>query len=263
VTDIETTGEGGGAAPDDLVLVQPAGVHRVWKLLLNRPPVNAMSVSLYRAMLNAFDFLESRDDVACVLVGSAIEGRFCGGADTKELAALTHQEFSMADWERREALTEAFVRRIQGFAYPTVAVLDGYAIGAGFVLASLCDLRFASDRTWFSIPELDVSRLGGGAHALRVLPQAIVRAMYFQGERLTAETAASLGFVNRVVDQGELWEVAIDAATQIARREPHALRVAKHALNLSEGEPVIKGFELERLYSFRLAANERAKGIGE
>jgi enoyl-CoA hydratase len=245
---------------DGLVRVQPTAVEGVWQLLLNRPPANAMSMAMYKAVMEALDALEKREDLACLLIGSASEGRFCAGADTKELAALTHEGYSMQLWEEREATARAFVTKVGDFAYPTIAVIDGYAIGAGFVLASQCDIRIASNRAWFTIPELDVSRLGGAVHALRVLPQGIVRSMYFQGTRLEADKAASIGFINEIVAPEALWNTAIDAGREVARRLPRSLRMAKRALNLGQSESIETGYELERLYSFRLAAAERADG---
>jgi len=249
---------------DQAVIIEPTEIAGVWKLLFNHPPVNAMSMSMYRAVISAIDELEARDEITCVLIGSLIDGGFCAGADRNELASLTNAEFSLENWEEREKLSQEFFRRLENFAVPTIAVVDGYAIGAGFVIASVCDLRFASDRTWFSIPELkNVSRLGGAAHAIRVLPQAIARAMYFQGSRLDAASAKLYGMLNGVVSVEELWSVALDAAKQISSQQPHALRLAKRALNLGQDEPIVKSELLERQYSFRLAAAEKARGTSK
>jgi len=225
----------------------------VWRLLLDSPPVNAMSEAMYEAILRALDHVEQRDDFACLMVGSSLEGKFCGGADTNGLAELKEAAGSARRWEEHERLVDSFVARSAAISAPTVAVVDGYAVGAGFVLASQCDLRVVSDRAWFSIPELSVDRCGGARHALRVLPQAIVRSMYFQGVRLDARRAYDLGFVNEVVAPEELWSAAENVAAEIARHAPSTLRLAKTALNRGQELTTSDGYQLEALYSFRLA----------
>jgi enoyl-CoA hydratase len=256
-------------APDDrgavegqasTVVVAPTDVEGVWSLLLNRPPVNAMSIALYRAVVDELEALTANDQVKCLVIGSALSKGFCAGADRNELSAQTGEGFSLVRWEQREAASRAFVTAVTSFPVPIVAALDGYVVGAGFVLASLCDLRFATPRTWFSIPELEVTRIGGAAHALRVLPQAIARAMCFQGLRLGAARAETLGFLNQMVEAEALWSVATEAAAAIARHERPALRLAKRALGLSENQPIMTGYEIESQHSFRLAARDPRTG---
>src|SRR3546814_11620425 len=81
---------------------------------------------------------------------------------------------------------------------PVIAVIDGYALGAGMVIASLCDLRIASDEARFGLPEIAGGTVGGARHLLRVLPQGTVRHLALTGEHLSAERARQLGFVEQV-----------------------------------------------------------------
>src|SRR3546814_9114796 len=80
---------------------------------------------------------------------------------------------------------------------PVIAVIDGYALGAGMVIASLCDLRIASDEARFGLPEIAGGTVGGARHLLRVLPQGTVRHLALTGEHLSAERARELGFVEQ------------------------------------------------------------------
>lgn len=236
------------------IAVKSSGVDGVWELLLDRPPVNAFSAKLYAELLEALSTLAERDDLRCVIVASALEGGFCAGADTKELAALTSRQFTPVRWDDREAVSRGVLAALEQFPVPTVAAIDGYAVGFGFVLASLCDVRYATTRSWFSIPELDVARLGGAAHAMRLLPPGIVRSMYFEGSKLPAQAAASFGMLNGVVEPADLWHTVMEAAKRIARHDRYALRQAKRVLRKMEHQPLESADTIERLFSFRLAA---------
>lgn len=242
-----------------LVLVEPGTAPGVWHLLLNRRPVNAFSTLLYEACLAAFDRLEAESDLRCLVIGSTVDGAFCAGADTKELGTLTADPGDESAWSRREALTMQFLRRVEEFPVPTIAAVDGYAVGMGFVIASLCDMRIASDRAWFSIPELAVRRAGGARHAMRVLPQGTVRWLYFTRGRLDAVRAYQLGLVESLVDGGAARAEADARAGEIAEVSAAVLREAKAALRLMEELPTWSGVQVERLHSRRMSESDRAE----
>lgn len=228
----------------------------VWRLLLDNPPVNAMSAELYKSLMATFDEVESTKSIRCLIVGSSTAGRFCGGADTRELSALSGSSLTPSDWEDRERLAMGVLERLGDLACPTVAAIDGYAVGMGFVVASLCDIRIGTTRSWFALPELDASRSGGPRHALRVLPQSVVRSMFFQGTRLGAERAFALGFLSELVEPEDLEQASITAAASIARYRPELLRMGKRSVNLGQDLSVNAGAALEQLYSYRMATSK-------
>jgi enoyl-CoA hydratase len=236
---------------DQLVSVGTQGP--VATLTMHAPPVNAMSMAMYGAMTDALAEASALDGVRCLVLRSGLPARFCGGADVNELAALGRIPVNDPSWEIRRRAALGVITALENFPYPTVAAIGGYAVGMGFVLTSVCDMRICTPETWFSIPELDVARCGGARHALRVLPQAIVRSMYFSGERLGADRAHALGLVNEVVDQDSLDARAAAIAADVALRNPVALRLAKEALNRGQELAVRDGYLLELLYSARLA----------
>jgi enoyl-CoA hydratase len=243
----------------DFVRLERGETKGVWRLLLDRPPVNAFGLDMYRSLISALDRVQDLPDPRCLVVGSAIDGRFCAGADTKELAALNAMPSDASVWSERESLTAEYLRRLESLTVPTVAAVDGYAVGAGFVLASLCDIRVATPRAWFSIPELDVRRASGPLHAMRLLPQGTVRYLYLARARLSAERAYQLGFVDELVDDGTALAAAERIAAQVAATPADVLREAKNALRLIEELPVATGLKVERLYSYRMAG----LGLGE
>jgi enoyl-CoA hydratase len=234
----------------------------VWRLTLDRLPVNAFGIELYRSVIAALDEVRADPDARCLVIRSAIDGAFSGGADTKELAALTAEPPDAPAWAEREALTAAYLERIEAIPVPVVAAIDGYAIGAGFVLASLCDIRIASRRAWFSIPELAVRRAGGPRHALQVLPEGTVRQLFFTGGRLEADRAYQLGFIEELVDTGTVDKRADAVAAEIARSSAPVLREAKEMLRRVRAAGPDGAAEVERLSSRRMAAEAFPDGGG-
>lgn len=236
-----------------LVHVEPGGAAGVWHVVLDRPPVNAFSFALYEELLAAFDRVEADGDLRCLVLASAVDGAFSAGADTKELAVLNSGPADEKAWSTRDALTTEYLRRLATFGVPTIAAVDGYAIGAGFVMASLCDIRVASHRARFSIPELAVHRAGGARHAMRVLPAGVVRHLYLTRDSLDAARAHELGLVTELVPDGTARNAADQIAVRIAETPAVVLREAKAALQLMEELPTEAGVQVERLYSRRMA----------
>jgi enoyl-CoA hydratase/carnithine racemase len=193
-----------------------------------------------------------------VVVASAADRAFCAGADVNELTALSASTAEAADARRQQLARDAFDVLLD-LPKATIAVIDGPAIGAGAVLASCCDIRLASSRAWFQLPEVDVGRCGGGRHLMRHLPQGVVRRMYFTGERLAAKEAGGFGFVDLVDPGTDLVEEATRLARTIAAKSPIAVRLGKEALNRSEALPVKVGYELEQSYTLRLARTADAR----
>ncbi|TGQ26036.1 enoyl-CoA hydratase-related protein, partial [Mesorhizobium sp. M00.F.Ca.ET.216.01.1.1] len=116
-------------------------------------------------------------------------------------------------------------------AIPVIAAINGPALGAGSVLATVCDIRIAASHARFGTPEINVGRCGGAAHHGRLIPQGALRRMYFTGEPISAQEAFRLGLVDQVVASEELMPSALELASKIAAKSPLGLRYAKHALN--------------------------------
>jgi enoyl-CoA hydratase len=222
----------------------------VGRLLLDRPPVNAFSFAFYGQMTAALKDLERQGEVRCLMIGSALEkGTFSAGADINDFRAAAAKPDS---GEEREATVTAMQHAVREFIYPTVAVVDGAAVGAGCVLATLCDIRIASTRAWFSIPEVEVTRVGGPHHLRRLLPEGVMRRLYFAAERLPAERAYQLGFVQELTSPEECWPAAERLAKRIAGMSPVGLRLGKKAINEGEYLSIWEGYTLEQQISYRL-----------
>jgi enoyl-CoA hydratase len=225
---------------------------RVAALTLDRPPVNALSSEFYEQISAALEQIAANSQVSVIVLMSARVRAFCAGADVTELAALSGPEAAQAD-ARRQQLARRVFGQLLDLPQPSIAVLDGPAIGAGAVIASCADMRMGSPRASFTLPEVAVGRCGGGRHLMRHLPQGIVRRMFFTAQPLSSDEALRFGFLDSVLDSAGLVEAALARARDIAAYSPLALRLGKAALNESEPLPVSEGYAVEQQYTLRLA----------
>lgn len=227
---------------------ESSGIGRV---VLDRPDsLNALSAMLRTEFDEAFaafrDLDESADGVAVRAVVVSGAGRaFCVGADVDEFAAgtdLTHPEMVY------EAASQ--------FAGPVVAEIDGYCLGGGLVLAFSCDFRFASERSEFGLPEVDlgIPTVGGGLGALRAaVGPSRAKRLAVTGERFDAERAAADGLVNEALPHEGLSERVDSFAETIASKPPLAVRSSLDIVEAYGHEPPA---QLERREDQRLRQSE-------
>lgn len=168
------------------------------------------------------------------LVLTSDHGYFAAGADVRELAAA-NREFALQGRTRR------LFARISALPMPTVAAVDGYAIGGGAELAYACDLRIASDRAVFANPEpaLGITAAAGGCWRLpELVGPGLAKLMLFTGHRVGAEEALRCGLVANVVAPGELVAAAHALVDRMGRVSPAALRLTKLVVDSREVHPV-------------------------
>lgn len=221
---------------------------------LNRPPVNALTTELYELIAVTFEALGRADGINCVILTAAGRRAFSAGKDLHEFLATTVEEDPV-----KAAVTRRTFSAVLDCAVPVIAAVNGPALGAGAVLAAMCDIRIASAAATFGLPEINVGRCGGGAPLGRLLPQGTLRRMFFTGQPIDAAEAHRLGFVETVTAPETLMAEATRLATIIAAKAPLGIRLGKQALNEIEGMPVKDGYLIEQQYSTRLMATEDAR----
>lgn len=227
---------------------------RIARVTLDRPPVNALTLQLYADIAELFESSSGWDDVNVIVLSGAGSRAFCAGLDLKEFMAAT-----VEDDPKRGAVVRRTFAAVRNAAVPVIAAVNGPALGAGCVLASVCDIRIAADTATFGLPEINVGRCGGGAHIGRLVPQGALRRMFFTGRPIDAAEAFRIGLVDEVVPAGELAAAAGRLAAVIADKAPLGLRYGKQALNEIEFMPVEDGYAREQQYSTRLMATEDAR----
>jgi cyclohexa-1,5-dienecarbonyl-CoA hydratase len=199
----------------------------VARLTLNKPPVNVLDIAMMREINSALDGLND-DLIIKLLVFEAAEGSkaFSAGVDVSEHTADTVVEMI-------EVFHRIF-RLLDGLEIPTVAVVNGAALGGGCELALFCDMVIASEKASFGQPEIQVGVFP--PIAAIALPEIVGPKKAFEmmliGDRIKAEEAKQLGLVNKVVPSEELRAVADEFVDKLIKLSGAALRLAKRASRL-------------------------------
>jgi enoyl-CoA hydratase len=227
---------------------------KVATVILDRPPVNALTIALYQHLAETFESLGERQDVNCVVLSARGTRAFCAGLDLHEFLAA-----KVEDDPARGVIVRRLFASVRHCKVPVIAAVNGPALGAGCVLASVCDIRLAADNATFALPEINVGRCGGTAHMGRHIPQGMLRRMFFTGQPIDAREAWRLGFVQEVTSPDALLPSAQALAEIIAKKAPLGLRLGKEALNRVEFMPVDEGYALEQTYSTKLMHTEDAR----
>ena len=207
------------------------------ELELNRPHVrNAINVEMVREMGAALESLLQRDELRAVVL-SGIDGKaFASGADVAEMRERTHREAFFA-------INASLFQKLEDFPRPTIAAIEGYALGGGLELALACDLRVGSRLARVGLPEatLGIYPAAGGTFRLpRLIGLGRAKDLIFTGRILEAEEAYALGIFERLCEPGQAVPTAKELGRNIAGNAPLAVQVAKAALNSAArgGDPI-------------------------
>src|SRR3982751_4224863 len=197
-------------------------------LTIDRPEVkNALDLDTVAALRAALQALAIDDTVGVVIITGGGESAFVSGADINDIRARGRDE-GLA------AINSALFAEIERFPRPTIAAINGVALGGGCELALACDIRIAADTAKFGQPELGLGIIPG-AGATQRLPRIIGmgRAKYLilTGEIVDARQALEMGLVSAVTPSGQLQIRARELAKKILRQGPLAAKLAKIALN--------------------------------
>ena len=225
------------------LIVERAGA--IVTITLNRPEaLNALDLVMRGELAAVLDELEA-DEAARVVVLTGAGGHFCAGGDVKTMRARRH---SAAEGRARVESLNRLVLRLVDFPKPTIAMVDGYAVGAGSNLALCCDLIVASDRAKFGelFWKIGLVPDGGGTWLLsRVVGLARAKELIFTADIIDAARAARIGLINRVVPAAELSTTTLALAEKIAGGPPAVLRMAKHMVNRAATSDLAAALDLE------------------
>ncbi|CCG03902.1 crotonase/enoyl-CoA hydratase family protein [Blastococcus saxobsidens] len=209
------------------VLVERRGAVQV--ITINRPSArNALDAEVATAVAAAVDELDADDQLrAGVLTGSG--GTFSAGMDLK---AFLRGESPSLPGRGLCGITRTPPRK------PLIAAVEGWALAGGFELVLACDLVVAGRTARFGVPEVKRSLVAAGGAAL-LLPQRVPRAVALEllltGEPIGAERAAAAGLVNRLVDEGDAVDAAVELAGTIAANGPLAVAATKRIVQEAPG----------------------------
>ncbi|MEU0723423.1 enoyl-CoA hydratase family protein [Streptomyces sp. NPDC006140] len=217
------------------------------------PPVNALPVAGWSALADAVRAAGRDPEVRCVVL--AAEGRgFNAGVDIKEL----QRDGNSALIGVNHACAEAFAA-VYECEVPVVAAVQGFCLGGGIGLVGNADAIVASEDAVFGLPELDRGALGAATHLARLVPQHLMRALYYTARTASAAELHAHGSVWRVVPRGELRAAALELAREIAAKDGRLLRLAKAALNGIDPVDVRRSYRFEQGFTFEAGLS----GVGE
>jgi enoyl-CoA hydratase/carnithine racemase len=198
-------------------------------LTFDRPPLNAIDEQVVTELAEATAELAADDGTRAVLVRSALEGVFMAGADVNEFARVAEEGID------RALLAQQVFTGFAELPQPTVAAINGHALGGGLELTLTCDFRFAArvDGALIGLPEVRVGLLpgaGGTQRLTRIVGPARATELIMKGIQLSPDEAADDGIVHFLVEPDELGAKARDYTIRLARQAPIALRGIKRAI---------------------------------
>lgn len=226
----------------------------VAQLELVNPPLNLVTRELTEQLRDALARLNGEDDVRAVVVSGRGERAFCAGSHIGEFEGLRGR---VADGKL--LLEKLVYRALAALPMPTLAAIEGDALGGGLELALCCDLRIASQRARLGLPEVRLAVLpgsGGTQRLPRIVGPARAKELILTGRIIAADEAARIGLVNEVVPAGDARRRATELADEIATRGPLAVREAKRLIDLATELELDAGLAAELDASERVFASD-------
>lgn len=244
---------------------QPLLVERddegIVRLTLNRAPQrNSLSQALVDSLLAALRQLREDREARVIILTGAGDKAFCAGADLKERAQMG------------EAQVAAFVDTLREMAamlaqlpQPTIAAINGAALGGGLELALACDLRVMAEGAFVGLPEVKLGIIpgaGGTQRLTRLIGPGRAKALIFTGRRVQAQEALALGLVEEVAPEGGLREATLSLATSMLSGAPIALAQAKRAMDQGLDVSLEAGLAIEReAYAVTIPTEDRREAL--
>jgi enoyl-CoA hydratase len=238
------------------ILVETEG--RVARVTLNRPEsLNALNLQLMQELAAHVEAVD-RDPALSVTVLTGAGRAFAAGADIKEMAPQGFSDMYLADWF-------AGWDRFAACRKPVIAAVNGFALGGGCELALMCDMVFASDVAKFGQPEIKLGvtpGMGGSVRLTRAVGKARAMDMVLTGRMISAQDAAAMGMVSRVVAPERLMEEAMEAARTLAGYSVPALMAAKEMVSRAMELPVTEAVRFERrLFQALFSLEDQKEGM--
>jgi len=229
---------------DEVLLKERQG--HVGTLILNRPDKgNSLSVELLLKLIQALEEWAGDDGLRTLVITGTGDKAFCGGFDVRSIPTqLPPKEAASvgAKGLKSPNPVEQLLERVKNYPYPTIAMLNGYALGAGFNLAMCCDLRIATGHARMGIPP---AKLGlvyhpeGIQQVAEAIGMARAREVFFTGRLYGPEEVREMGLVHHMVPAAELTGFTYGLAEEISENAPLSLKGIKQILNLLGKSPVL------------------------
>ncbi len=214
-------------------------------ILDNETRLNAISLAMWRAIPDVLSALEQDSQIRLVILRGAGDRAFSAGADISEFESTRG---GAGDGERYDQAVDEAVKAFGAFQKPVIAMIRGFCIGGGLAIATMADIRIASENALFAVP---AARLGicYGLESIRLLVNLVgpsrAKVILFGGERLDARTALTFGLTDRCVANEELEATIGLLAAKIAENAPLSVMASKKIVNMLSEDQIDSGVAAE------------------
>jgi enoyl-CoA hydratase/carnithine racemase len=226
---------------------------------VDRPPMNPLSIEIQDALGQAAGLVGADDEVAAVVLYGG-EKVFAAGADIKEM-----QRMGYPDMVQRAPVIQQCFSAVARIPKPTVAAIEGYALGAGNELALCCDFRVAASDARLGQPEILLGVIPGAGGTQRLARQvgaSRAKDLVFTGRMVEAAEAERIGLVDEVCPPGQAYQVARERAARYVHGPAFALRAAKEAIDRGLDGDLETGLAIEAMqFAGVFATQDRATGM--
>jgi 3-hydroxypropionyl-coenzyme A dehydratase len=260
---------------------------------INRPEaLNAVNTDVIAELSRTIDIVSGDDSIKALIITGAGERSFCAGADIAYMVNIDPMKA-----EKYASMAQAVLNKIEKIDKPVIAAINGFALGGGCELALVCDIRIASSNAKIGQPEVTIGippGWGGSQRLSRIVGPAKAKELIFTGKMITAEEAAQIGLVNKVVSMGpedqlqieesigdssnekeranelskilnkKLLEECLSLAKEITKNSFTAVKISKMLINKGMDADIDTGLRLE-IYGWALcfAHEDRQKMMSE
>ncbi len=204
----------------NITLEKQAGIT---KLTINRPPVNVMNLETIREISAALEELAKDEETKVLLIRGAGNRAFCAGVEVKDHIGDMVPTMMNAFGE--------MIKKLRGLGKPSIAVVNGVALGGGCELVAGCDMAVATEKAEFGQPEIKLGGLAPAAAALfpKIMGEKKAFELILLGENINAREAERIGLVNKVVPEEELDTTAMELARKFLEKSGLSLRLIRDA----------------------------------
>ena len=229
-------------------------------LTINRPKaLNALNSQALEELDKTLDSIDLNKIKALIITGEE-QKSFVAGADIAEMSKLTKNQGEAFGKKGNDVF-----RKLENFPIPTIAAINGFALGGGCEIAMSCDIRICSDNAIFGQPEVGLGitpGFGGTQRLARIVGEGMAKQMIFTGQTIKADEALRIGLVNEVIPQNELLAKAKKLAENIGKNIGHAVKNSKKAINDGLQVNMEKAIEIEeKLFGDCFETNEQIEAM--
>ncbi len=229
-----------------MTLVTKSVSDGICTVTINRPDkLNAMNTEVAKELISTFELIGYDDNIKVVILTGEGQKAFSAGADISYMSRISPDESVL--YAKTGQLVTATLELLK---QPTIAAINGFALGGGCELAMSCDIRIAADTAMLGQPEVTIGippGWGGTQRLMRLVGAAKAKELVYTGKMIKAEEAKEIGLVNQVVPLESLQEEVLKMAQRIAKNSAMGVQMSKVAINKGGNADLDTGLALELL----------------